>query len=258
MRPGRKSGVGRPTLGRWCLLEAPANSGERAGGRSASTSPTAPGRSSPVLPFACHIEGSIPVRSGQPRSHLRHRRAGRPRRASKNALLRPLRSRTTCKNAGLHSGKRVIADKDEAAGSSPARPTTPELTCGNACLLPHRPWPAAVCSLHSGPRTYPCMIGHRVVMDFVTCQDRLAHSVAGAPDPVECRGLRNEQGVGRRSAAFRVFRPPWARSTRTRRSAAAGHSRRCSRTSSTPTSPRSPRPRWRRRTGLARRCWSSG
>jgi hypothetical protein len=27
-------------------------------------------------------------------------------------------------NAGLHSGKHVIADKDEAAGSSPARPTT--------------------------------------------------------------------------------------------------------------------------------------
>ena len=43
MRPGRNSGAGRPTLGRWCLLEAPANSGKRAGGRSASTSPPAPG-----------------------------------------------------------------------------------------------------------------------------------------------------------------------------------------------------------------------
>jgi hypothetical protein len=42
---------------------------------------------------------------------------------SNSALLRPLRSRMTCKNAGSHSGKRVIADKDEAAGSSPARPT---------------------------------------------------------------------------------------------------------------------------------------
>jgi hypothetical protein len=84
-RPGRKSGAGRPTVGRWCLLEAPANSGERAGGRSASTSPPAPSRSSPVVPFACHIQGSIPVPSGQPRSHLGHRRAGRPRRTSKNA-----------------------------------------------------------------------------------------------------------------------------------------------------------------------------
>jgi hypothetical protein len=28
---------------------------------------------------------------------------------SNSALLRLLRSRTTCKNAGLHSGKRVIA-----------------------------------------------------------------------------------------------------------------------------------------------------
>ena len=33
--------------------------------------------------FACHIEGSIPVPSGQPRSHLRHRRAGRPRRTTR-------------------------------------------------------------------------------------------------------------------------------------------------------------------------------
>jgi hypothetical protein len=42
---------------------------------------------------------------------------------SNSALLHPLRSRTTCKNAGSHSGKPPIADKDEAAGSSPARPT---------------------------------------------------------------------------------------------------------------------------------------
>jgi hypothetical protein len=35
---------------------------------------------------------------------------------SKSALLRPLRSRATCKNAGLHSGKRAIADKTAMAG----------------------------------------------------------------------------------------------------------------------------------------------
>jgi hypothetical protein len=41
-----------------------------------------------------------------------------------NALLRPLRSSVTCKNAGSHSGEGVIADKDEVPGSSPGRPTT--------------------------------------------------------------------------------------------------------------------------------------
>ena len=54
---------------------------------------------------------------------------------SNSALLRPRRSRTTCKNAGLHSGEPSIADKDEAAGSSPARPTKLFLTSGNAHLL---------------------------------------------------------------------------------------------------------------------------
>jgi hypothetical protein len=53
-------------------------------------------------------------------------------RERKSALLRPLRSRTTCENAGLHSGKPPIADKDEVPGSSPGRPTTPHLTSGNA------------------------------------------------------------------------------------------------------------------------------
>jgi hypothetical protein len=51
---------------------------------------------------------------------------------SNSALLRPRRSRTTCKNAGLHSGEPSIADKDEAAGSSPARPTNWPVTSGNA------------------------------------------------------------------------------------------------------------------------------
>jgi hypothetical protein len=57
-------------------------------------------------------------------------------RKRKNPLLHPLRSAATCRNAGLHSGKRMIADKDEGAGSSPARPTTPGLTRGNAGPLP--------------------------------------------------------------------------------------------------------------------------
>jgi hypothetical protein len=35
---------------------------------------------------------------------------------SNSALLRPLRSHVTCKNAGLHSGKGVIADKTPMAG----------------------------------------------------------------------------------------------------------------------------------------------
>ena len=51
---------------------------------------------------------------------------------SNSALLRPRRSRTTCKNAGLHSGERSIADKDEVGGSSPPRPTIRPPTSGNA------------------------------------------------------------------------------------------------------------------------------
>jgi hypothetical protein len=70
--------------------------------------------------------------------------------------------------------------------------------------------------------------------------------------------VREQQARAAAMTAFRVFPPAWATSTRTRRSAAEGHSPRCSRTSSTPTFPRSPTPRWRRRTGLARRYWSSG
>ena len=56
---------------------------------------------------------------------VEHNLAGLPRleRVAKNALLRPLRSAATCINAGLHGGKRMIADKDEVPGSSPGRPT---------------------------------------------------------------------------------------------------------------------------------------
>jgi hypothetical protein len=55
-RPGRKSGVGRPTLGRWCLLNGPAYGGERAGGRDSASTPPAPGRSSPATGYrASHV-----------------------------------------------------------------------------------------------------------------------------------------------------------------------------------------------------------
>jgi hypothetical protein len=37
----------------------------------------------------------------------------------------------TCGITGPHSARPSIADKDEAAGSSPARPTISALTCGN-------------------------------------------------------------------------------------------------------------------------------
>jgi hypothetical protein len=50
-----------------------------------------------------------------------------------SAYLWPLRSGVTWGKGGPHSGYRHLADKDEAAGSSPARPTIPGLTCGNAC-----------------------------------------------------------------------------------------------------------------------------
>jgi hypothetical protein len=106
MRPGRKSGAGRPTLGRWCLLEARANSGERAGGRSASTSPPAPSRSSPVVPFACHIQGSIRYAAD---NH------GHSYAADELVVL--------AGPARTHPAN--VPDKDELPGSSPARPTTP-------------------------------------------------------------------------------------------------------------------------------------
>jgi hypothetical protein len=54
-RPGRKSGVGRPTLGRWCLLKGPAYGGERAGGRDSASTPPAPGRSSPATGYPCAV-----------------------------------------------------------------------------------------------------------------------------------------------------------------------------------------------------------
>jgi hypothetical protein len=41
-----------------------------------------------------------------------------------NRYLWPSRSGVTCGKGGPHSGSRYFADKDEAAGSSPARPTT--------------------------------------------------------------------------------------------------------------------------------------
>ena len=49
-----------------------------------------------------------------------------------------------------------ISDKDEAAGSSPARPTIPGLTWGNACPLAIRSWPLPRPPAHSGLRTHPC------------------------------------------------------------------------------------------------------
>jgi hypothetical protein len=48
-----------------------------------------------------------------------------------NVYLGHRRSAATCRNGGPHSGYRHLADKDEAAGSSPARPTIPGLTWRN-------------------------------------------------------------------------------------------------------------------------------
>jgi hypothetical protein len=44
----------------------------------------------------------------------------------------PLRSSVTWGKSGPHSGYRHLADKDEGAGSSPARPTNRPVTSGNA------------------------------------------------------------------------------------------------------------------------------
>jgi hypothetical protein len=57
-----------------------------------------------------------------------------PRRKcrAKNAPLRGGRSTATRENGGPHSAEPSIADQDEAAGSSPARPMTVGLTWANA------------------------------------------------------------------------------------------------------------------------------
>jgi hypothetical protein len=56
--------------------------------------------------------------------------------------LRHLRRHMSWGNAGEHGAWLSIPDKDEAAGSSPARPTTPGLSRGNARRS--APWIAAV------------------------------------------------------------------------------------------------------------------
>jgi SAM-dependent methyltransferase len=47
----------------------------------------------------------------------------------------PRRSRITRENSGPHGAHLKIADKDEAGGSSPPRPTKRPLSSGNACSL---------------------------------------------------------------------------------------------------------------------------
>jgi len=59
------------------------------------------------------------------------------------------------KNGGPHSAEPSIADKDEAAGSSPARPTTLGLTWANARPLSLRSRRFRASPTHSGPRTHP-------------------------------------------------------------------------------------------------------
>jgi hypothetical protein len=75
---------------------------------------------------------------------------GRTSQRVSTALRRPFEQRITSpvtvardlQKRGLHSGKPMIADKDEVGGSSPPRPTIRPLTSGNAarplghCRLP--------------------------------------------------------------------------------------------------------------------------
>jgi hypothetical protein len=82
-----------------------------------------------------HLEGEDCLVTGRVRALRLDLRAelNRPSATlSNSALLDPLRSRATCENAGLHSGKRLIADKDEVGGSSPPRPTIRPVTSRNA------------------------------------------------------------------------------------------------------------------------------
>jgi hypothetical protein len=86
MRPGRKSGVGRPTLGEVVPIGSPCEQRRTCWGSERLHFAPGPRPFLPVVPFACHIGQSIPVPSGQPRSRPSDRQAGRPRRTSKNAF----------------------------------------------------------------------------------------------------------------------------------------------------------------------------
>jgi hypothetical protein len=92
--------------------------------------------------------------------------AGRKR---KSALLDPPRSRTTCENAGLHSGKPPIADKDEVGGSSPPRPTIRLLTSGNAVLVFQVPAGSGASRSGMRPERRLTLIGASVLTGLFAC-----------------------------------------------------------------------------------------
>jgi hypothetical protein len=76
-----------------------------------------------------------------------------------SAYLGRRRSGTTCAKGRPHSGYRHLADKDEGAGSSPARPTTSGLTCGNARPVFRFHAGHFHKSPHSGLGTHPYLSG---------------------------------------------------------------------------------------------------
>ena len=114
MRPGRKSGAGRPTAGGggayWRILRTAENV------LGVGTAPPRP--RPPAVPHqSCHSRATSKGQSRYPADNHGHIYA------TDELVVLAGPARTHPAN---------MPDKDEAAGASPARPTRPALTCWNA------------------------------------------------------------------------------------------------------------------------------
>jgi hypothetical protein len=122
-------------------------------------------------------------------------------------------SRGECQPAGQWPDSailntRSIPDKDKVPGSSPGRPTTPRLSCGNARPYSFDRGGFGESPAHSGPRTHPCT----AVLRRLRVESRASGSgqvlwrvrmkVVG--ESVSCGGCRLVKG---RTAAVRCYVP---------------------------------------------------
>jgi hypothetical protein len=106
-------------------------------------------------------------------------------------------SSTLVRQSPLVQGR--FSFQDEGAGSSPARPTTPGLSCENARRSSAWIAAASAWATHSGLRTYP---SSPVLEGFLVRGSRSAAGRAG------CRFRRDGRTAGRRTLAGKLTRPP--------------------------------------------------
>jgi hypothetical protein len=113
-------------------------------------------RTHPFAPDARGRPGETPVRTAvSPRYLIRPPWPAAATRDENRVCPAKLGSR--CSRARWYGR---FSFQDEAAGSSPARPTTPGLTCGNAYpVVSFNRGCSHQSPAHSGPRTHPCLGG---------------------------------------------------------------------------------------------------